>query len=127
MTKRTAMKVLHPHVGWRTPAYGWMWENFDAMIIRRGYWIGLADQFTNDGILHTNKTGLKVPYSPDALRKTYARVAVDKAMTQPRKTAKSPDRALEHPAVSPAVPVIPDDADSPSGVTFTRTPGRLKP
>jgi len=119
------------HLQNRTSAYRWLWRNYEAITVRRGFWLGLADKLASEGIVRTDRDGRMVPYDPEALRQTFNRVKADKAMTgmpgrkTSRQTSRQKKAAADHPAVSPAVPVIPTDADTPSGVTFTRTPGRL--
>jgi len=81
MPKRPISDTLP--VGWRTPAYAWMWENFDAM----------------------NKAGQVVAYSTYALRMTCARVKADKARTGKlivRPKARASPVAIPIPADEPS-------------------------
>jgi len=94
------------HLQNRTSAYRWLWRNYEAITVRRGFWLGLADKLASEGIVRTDRDGRMVPYDPEALRQTFNRVKADKAMTgmPGRKTSPRPPARRKPPlTIQPSV------------------------
>jgi hypothetical protein len=103
------------HLGSRTSAYRWIWRNYASIVVRRGFWVGLAAKLRDDGIVGADG----VPYTVDALRHTYARVAADKAMIAGRAKAR---RIVPQVEVTPIAAMVADEpSDDDAGFEFKLT------